>query len=51
MYYWAFWLTVFFVSIGIYDILKYIVQWIRSIADEYKNLNEIDEIIGENKDG
>lgn len=34
-------------SIGIYHILKYIMKWVRSVVADYKQLNELDDIIGD----
>lgn len=51
MWYWYYFFIICFTSIGIYDVLKYIHKWVKSIVDEYKKLNEIDDTIAGDDDG
>ena len=50
MWYWYYAFIICFTSIGIYDVLKYIHKWVKSIVDEYKKLNEIDDTIAGDDD-
>ena len=40
-------LNIFVSSIGIYHILEFIKEWVKSVVDDYKQLNELDDIIGD----
>lgn len=49
MGYWIFVLIILTSAAGINSILNYIIRWVKTLTKEYKNLNELDDLITEDE--